>query len=829
MNARCRVRVLLLVVCALVLGPRWVFAGGGAAQQPDQQPPAQPEGRQATAETAEPAAQEPEAFGQEVPLVGLSEPACQDVYETVLHDALIKLDYSKAADAPTERINSLSRHAYLGRPGEAGDRHHLLIGLKSYATQDSRLYLWGQTVNGDQVIANSDVGDLAQIAETTIKAITEKPRTFALAELSHETYQLSHVDVPSCVKMLGQLGFNTGVPKGQIKLEQLPTVFPLEQAVAKPVVSQMGGRGGATLTEDTLSAPENRLLIVYHSGQSEQLAVLKDAIENTVDIPARQVLIEGMVIELIEENFEELGVEWAVFGSQWQKATFEGTNSAGQRPFVYLYDPSEPPPAELADRLQATLTAIIEEGSAEILSSPQVLVLNNRNAQIRVIREVPIFESLIRETTTNFEVRFETVGIILNIKPRVDQKGQTVAMQVNAEISEAPEEQFVEIQGQSVAPIINRREVSTIARVHDNTPFIIGGLIRNEKATQFDKIPVLWRIPFLGNLFQRRTDRNDKREVIVVLTPRVIRPGGTNRPAMPKDDERFDFLDNRLFRNSYRLKAEDVFDLGFLEKSEAIRETMQEVKDFVARHPKYADRDPFSVLSEGRIPGEDAVVVRMLFEIARDKLELYERIPDGNLLFFKEDDSKPAGFDVEFFSRGGRGILAEASPDGTLEGYFERPYPKKVLFLRFDADAGERLDSTLEAPVGHCEWIEVENEDEVQERLLEINALGEDYEYAEFAFAINEASDLVRLKSCIALREMATVNNFADLLRLENFRVGRKFVIPEFGRLEERMYLVDHTVAEFFYKSDYYYHALKQRLEQGYRIIEEAMTTEGTL
>ncbi len=811
MNSKSRSLVVFFAVCLLVLGTRFTWAGGAAPQKAD----AGQQQEQATGK------KEPQAFGLEVTLASLSEQACRDVYETVLHDALLTLNYAQAEQAPQEKVAALTRYACLTRSTDEGERRDMVLGLKSYATQESRLYLWGQTVSGEQVIANSDVGDLAQAAEAAVKAIKQAPRTFALSELSHEAYQLSHIDVPSCVKMLGQLGFNTGVPKGKVNLNQLPTVFPLDQAVAKTVVGQK------TLAEDTLSAPENRLLVVYHTSQSEEVARLKETIEETIDIPARQVLIEGMVVELVEQNFEELGVEWEIFGSRWQKATFEGEGE--NRPFIYMYDPEFDPTADLAERLRAKLKMIIDQGTAEILSSPQVLVLNNRNAQIRVVQDVPIFESIIRETTTNFRIRYETVGIILNIKPRVDQQGQTVSMQVKAEISEAPEEQFVKIQEQSVAPLISRREVSTIARVHDNTPFIIGGLIRNEKATQWDKLPLLWRIPVLGRLFQRRSDRNDKREVIVVLTPRVIRPGGTNRPAMPKDDERFDFLDNRLFRNSYRLKAEDVFDLGFLENSQAIRETIRQVKDFVARHPQYADRCPFSEMSQGRIPGEDAVVIRMLFEIARDKLQLYKNIPSENVLFFEHDESKPAGFGVNFLARKGRGILLGASPDGTLKGYLNRPYPKKVLFLRFDADAGERLESAVKGPVARVEWREVDNEDEVQQHLLEINSLSEDYEYDEFALPINEESDFVRLKSCIALREIATVNNFGDLLRLENFRVGRKFVIPEFGQLEERMYLVDQTVAEFFYKSDYYYHALKQRLEEGYRIIEEAMAAEGTL
>ena len=157
--------------------------------------------------------------------------------------------------------------------------------------------------------------------------------------------------------------------------------------------------------------------------------------------------------------------------------------------------------------------------------------------------------------------------------------------------------------------------METVARVHDNTPFIIGGLIRNEKARETSRIPVISRIPIIGALFQDRTARREKREVIIVLTPRVIKTGGTNRPVLPKDSTRFDFLDNLLFRNSYRIRAEDVFDLGFLENNLTILEAFTSARHFVRRNPEYADRSPFKELAAGIIPGEDAVVIRMMYEI----------------------------------------------------------------------------------------------------------------------------------------------------------------------------------------------------------------------
>jgi len=798
-------QTLLAIICALMLA---TGVAGAAQQEKTGQP--QQAGQQQR--------QEHSAFGREVPLEGLSDTAAREVYELTLHEAVVRFGYGPSSEELPQGAGALTEYRCMARQDPAGQESTLVIGMKTFATQYPRIYLWGRGGDGESPVPNPDLDALAQGAREAMQAAGKTTRKFSPRELSHEVYQLSSIDTGSCLKILGKLGFNTSPPKGQMGISQLPTVFALDQVSVKSMVGQK------KLDEPTISSPEERLAIVYHSSQAREVADLKDVLSETVDVPARQVLVEGMVIELSEDDFKELGAQWEVFGDEWRKITF--LQDEEQVPFIISYNPEFSPPADLAERVRATIKMIIEQGKAEVLSSPSVLVLNNRNAQVEVVRDVPIITSLVRENTTDFKVRFETVGVILNIKPRISQDGDTVAMQVRTEISEAPEEEFLVVQGQAVAPMISRRIVSTIARVRDNTPFIIGGLIRNEKASEADRIPWISRIPVLGRLFQWRTDRQEKREVIIVLTPRVLKPSGTDRPVMPKDSARFDFLDNRLFRNSYRLKAEDVFNLGFLENNKTIQRAMERARRFVHRRPQYAERFPFKEMVAGIIPGEDAVVIRMLYEVVRYKLQVHEGIEDENLIVFRKDESKPAGFDVTWLVDE---VLKPASPDGTLRGYYQRKFPKKVLFLRFALPPDGGLDAALRAPACTLEWLEVEDEDALERHLLEINQLQHDCRYHEFACVLNEQSDMVRLKTAVVLREIAKVNDFAELLRLSNFRVGRRLIVPEFEGPDERVLLVDHNVAEFFYKSDHYYYALKQRLERGYEVLEEALSGEGQL
>jgi len=659
---------------------------------------------------------------------------------------------------------------------------------------------------------------------------------FAIGELQVETYQVGCIDVKSCVEILAMLGYNTKAPSGQVELAQLPAVFSLPLAAPKELVGlssidEKRTPDKVSLVEETLSAPQNRLMILYHASQSEAVGRLKDLLQRTVDVADRQVLIEGMVIELTEDNLRDLGTQWQkLLGDDW---LISFKPDGDKMPFVATYNPEASATAALTDRLRATIRAVVQEGRAEILSSPSVLVLNNRNARIKVVRDTPIVSTKITRDVQNVDVRFEPVGIVLNIKPRVSQDDSAVTMQIIAEVSEVPEGKAIVVEGTEIAPVIDRRIVETVARVHDNTPFIIGGLIRNQTARAEDRVPVLGRVPFVGALFRRRVTTTGRKEVIIVLTPRVVTTGGSHRAVMPKDSSQFDFLGNRLFRNTYRIKPEDLFDLSFLEQNEAILTAFENAQRLVRRHPDYAGRSPFREMAARVIPGEDAVVIRMLYEIlSSDRLAFHRDIPTDKLIVFLRDQEHTAGFRIGWLEREGRGILERASPDGTVAGFFSRPYPKDVLFLRFQAASGD-IRTAMQHPVADLEWLPVQTSDPseaeamIERRLLELNGITDDYGPAGYALVLNTPRDLIRLKTAIAVREASEVNNFEDLLVLRNFRVGRRFGLPEFDVAHSRVFLIDPPVADYFFKSDYYYSALQTRLELACRLLGEALEREG--
>jgi len=749
-----------------------------------------------------------------------------DIYDLTLKTAIFQYGYRLRLKEETPLAEGLDRYQSLARE-EADQKRTLMIGYRHYAAQPDRIILTGQLMAGDATPAeNPDVRPLRADVEQLVADYGKSQKKYTALELEREVYQVSHMRPDMALKLLGDLGYETGPLKGATELSQLPRIFQIADAAPPRVV---GGNVSSRLEDATESAAQNRLLILYHRSQGAQVYELRKTLEEIVDVPARSVLIEALFIELSESSLRELGIQYnwteeTSLGEDEFEASFLEESVAGQSVFPFRLTATEWFNKTGRDprKLRIQLKALIDEGSAEILSSPSVLTLDNRQALISVVQEVPVLTSVITESTTSVKVTYKTVGITLNIKPRTSQDGHIVAMQVLAEVSEAPKEEFIEAQGQPVVPVVFKRLVQTIAEVKEDTPFIIGGLIRNEDVYNVSRVPLLSAIPILGNLFKVTNRDKEKREVIIVVTPRVIEAHEKNRPVLPKDSERFNFTDNRLFRNSYRLKAEDVFDLDFILKNEKLLAAFDRARTFVESYPEFKGRPPFDRLEKRTFPGEEAIVVRMLYEIVKDELALHEQIAPGDLIFFKRDPTKPAGFKVRWLKK----ELEKLTDDGDMDSFFVQDYPKKIVALRYDLDPGKDLDALLSTPVADWSVEEVADRDEMEQLFYDYNRLGEDeLTRKQAVIVLDTKDDLDRLRTAVVVREIINVNS--AILELHRFQVGRKIVIPQIRRENERVFLIDHLVATYFYMSDFYYEAFQNMLRNYYDGIQNVLQQQG--
>ena len=180
----------------------------------------------------------------------------------------------------------------------------------------------------------------------------------------------------------------------------------------------------------------------------------------------------------------------------------------------------------------AILTAIKQDDTSNVLSTPSVVTLDNQLATLSVGQEIPITTG--EAVGDNFSNAFRTVsreqvGVILEVTPQINEGG-TVTLEIRQETSS--------VSGQIIATstdlITNKREIVTTALVDDGDILVIGGLIDEQSFEREDKVPLLGDIPFAGNLFKSSVRSSDRRNLMVFIRPTILRDRDTARAATSK-------------------------------------------------------------------------------------------------------------------------------------------------------------------------------------------------------------------------------------------------------------------------------------------------------
>ena len=173
---------------------------------------------------------------------------------------------------------------------------------------------------------------------------------------------------------------------------------------------------------------------------------------------------------------------------------------------------------------QATLRAIAQAGKAQLLSRPSIVARDRQPAQILIGQEVPLitgvnFTSFGNQINT---ITYQEVGIILKVTPYITADGM-VQMIVSPQTSAIDQTTSIPISAGVSAPVIDIRSADTVVTTPDMQTVVIGGLMEADKASNDNKIPILGDIPLLGMLFKSHSQSNVKRELLIFLTPHILR------------------------------------------------------------------------------------------------------------------------------------------------------------------------------------------------------------------------------------------------------------------------------------------------------------------
>ncbi|MEQ1935227.1 MAG: secretin N-terminal domain-containing protein, partial [Fimbriimonadaceae bacterium] len=268
--------------------------------------------------------------------------------------------------------------------------------------------------------------------------------------------------------------------------------------------------GQVTVIPDPIT---NSLIVVT----SPENAELIRSILAQIDRIPEQVMIETIIVEASLDSSDKLGVEWnftqdKAFGNTGTTGTIAstlGVQAANPQGFRYSLT---------GGALTAFMNALKTDTKFQVLSTPRIFTSNNVQAEINISQRVPFVTSQRTDTNGNltYTYDFEDVGIVLTVTPRITANGY-----VTMDVSQTAND----LQGFTSfnAPIINQRQADTTVAVKDGDTIILGGIIRNTVTTTVKKIPLLGDIPILGNLFKSTDKSNQKTELLVFLTPRVVR------------------------------------------------------------------------------------------------------------------------------------------------------------------------------------------------------------------------------------------------------------------------------------------------------------------
>ncbi len=274
--------------------------------------------------------------------------------------------------------------------------------------------------------------------------------------------------------------------------------------------------------------------LVTVTGTKRQLDRMQKYIDTLMDRLHKQILIDAKVIEVTYSQDQTVGIDWSKF-----EATLNGTadGSNGTGIINTLKDPT------YLSKYNFTIAGLVDflktQGDVDIVSNPKILTLNNQPAIINVGEEKNYkYATGVTTTATaagtvqepQFEVGSTFVGVTLSIVPEVTQD-DFIILKINPSISEISKQHVDEDGVPNLAPDIKIKQLSSVVKVKNNKKILLGGLIQKRSQENITKVPGLGSIPILGNVFRSKKTVNTKSELIIVITPKLIR-GDENEPTL---------------------------------------------------------------------------------------------------------------------------------------------------------------------------------------------------------------------------------------------------------------------------------------------------------
>ncbi|MBI4651154.1 type II secretion system secretin GspD [Candidatus Desantisbacteria bacterium] len=419
-----------------------------------------------------------------------------DVQSAEIKTSIISIKYASA--------KTIAGHvtSVFGEPaGQQIKQIHRRAGLDTPQMGDKRIIkaIADERTNSIIIIANDDD---AKLISDFIKSLD---KDLEISRDDIHVYYLENSDAEELAKVL------SNVPLVEKKSEP-------GQPPAQVMQRSQGMKPNIVADKFT-----NALII---NEPPENYATIKKIISQ-LDIPRSQVLVEAAIVEMSLDKSLQMGVEWRSlnkpaegvatgFGASNFGLTAEAAGGGLLGLNIGLMKGADEKTG--IPNVGALLNMFKADSNFNILSTPQIVTMDNHEAEI-VISDVIPFVTNSRVTDTNNVIKtydYKDVGITLKITPHINKLTKMVRMDILQEISKVIDNSVTD------APRTSKRKAKTSVIVEHEKTIVIGGLIRNDKSFGESKIPLLGDIPFLGILFKRKKTVDTKTNLMIFITPHII-------------------------------------------------------------------------------------------------------------------------------------------------------------------------------------------------------------------------------------------------------------------------------------------------------------------
>src|SRR6187399_2223941 len=344
-----------------------------------------------------------------------------------------------------------------------------------------------------------------------------------------------------------------------LRSEYLQVNYAKASDLANLIKSQGGSGGSGLLSKRGTVSVDDRTNTLLLQDSADRLDDIRRLV-GTLDIPIRQVQIEARIVIVSDDFTRELGVRagftgnvangndglFATSGSaESVDTTLESAldNLAGGSATPYpvavpvgdaalnRYNVNLPvsnPAGKLAFMLLGSdylvdleISAAQAEGRGEVISTPRVITANQREASIEQGVEIPYQESASSGATT---IQFKKAVLALKVTPQITPDNRII-LDLNVK-KDSVGQVIVGGAGQQV-PSIDTREITTSVIVNDGQTVVLGGILETERRETEKKVPYLGDMPYLGRLFKTTGKTNNKDELLIFVTPKILREGVT--------------------------------------------------------------------------------------------------------------------------------------------------------------------------------------------------------------------------------------------------------------------------------------------------------------